>query len=439
MADTAILTPDQQKGAEAFFTFLMSDATEFVLSGGAGVGKTFLMSHLCRKVMKDYEDACVMMGIEALFDELVFTATTNKAAEVLEQSLGLPVQTIHSYLGLRVFNDFKTGKQRLEKTGNFTIRHKKIVFIDESSMIDTNLHNIIRGAFKDSKIIYVGDHAQMAPVEEDISPVYLNVDPANFIFLSQAVRNADSPALMSLCAQLRQTVETGEFTNIAPVPGSIEYLNEAQMDEKLHEYFAKQQSDARILCYTNTRVEAYNAYIREIQGLPMEFVPGDVVVTANTYPITSKDILNVERELTILGIGDEIHTFGHGDLFDDQKPVQYRVITAKTTFGTTINIRVPLDKVRWLAAVKELARQKRWPEHFELKELCADLRFKAACTVYKSQGSTYKTVFIDIGNIGTSYDANQVARMLFVAASRATTKVYLFGRLPTRYRGALAA
>jgi len=42
---------------------------------------------------------------------------------------------------------------------------------------------------------------------------------------------------------------------------------------------------------------------------------------------------------------------------------------------------------------------------------------------------------MDIGNIGTSYDAAQVARMLLVGASRATTKVYLYGRLPAMYHG----
>lgn len=439
MTDTATLTADQQAGADAFFTFLMSDAREFVLSGGAGVGKTFLMSHLCRQVMKDYEDACALMGIEKIYEELAFTATTNKAAEVLENNLKLPVQTIHSYLGLRVVNDYRTGKQRIEKSGNYHKRSRVILFIDESSMIDTDLYKIIQDTFTDSKIIYVGDHAQMSPVGEEISPVYLNVNPENFIFLSQPVRNAGSPALMNVCAQLREMVESGNFTTMGHVPGAIEYLDDQQMQAKLVEHFATQDSNARILCYTNSRVENFNAYIREIQGRPMELVPGDMVVTANTYPITPKNILNVERELKIIAVDDAVTDAGWGDLFDDHIPVRYRQVEVRDHFGKNYPVRIPVDKDRWQTAIKELGRQKRWPEYFELKELCADLRFKAACTVYKSQGSTYDTVFVDIGNIGTSYDANQVARMLFVAASRATTKVYLFGHLPRRYRGAIAA
>lgn len=436
MTDTVTLTADQGKGSEAFFSFLMSEAKTFVLSGGAGVGKTFLMSHLCRQVMKDYEDACSLLDIDMLYSELVFTATTNKAAEVLEKSLGLPVQTIHSYLGLRVVNDYKSGKQRLEKTGAYMVRSNKIVFIDESSMIDTPLFKLILESFVDSKIIFVGDHAQMSPVEEDVSPVYLDVDPANFVFLSQPVRNANAPDLIKLCTQLRNSVETGDFSPIESATGSIEYLDNEAMQEKLHEHFLTQDSNARILCYTNSRVETFNAYVREIQGLPQELVPGDVVVTASTYPLSNKDVLNVERELKIVSVDEDTFHVGYGEFFQDRIPVAYREITARDSFGKLLNIRIPVDKERWQLAVKELGKRKRWPEYFELKELCADLRFKAACTVYKSQGSTYETVFVDIGNIGTSFDANQVARMLFVAASRATTKVYLFGRLPARYRGA---
>ena len=68
------------------------------------------------------------------------------------------------------------------------------------------------------------------------------------------------------------------------------------------------------------------------------------------------------------------------------------------------------------------------------KELFADLRPSHACTVHKSQGSTYKTVYIDLGDIGSCYEANAVARMLNTAISRASERLVLFGELPLKYR-----
>ena len=434
------LTVDQQAAADAFFLFLMSEATTFVISGRAGVGKTFLMSHLCRRVMQDYEDACVMMNITKEYDSLVFTATTNKAAEVLEKSLGLPVQTIHSYLSLKVTEDFKTGKTFLQKTDAHKVRDRQIVFIDECSMIDSDLFQTIKASFTNSKIIFVGDHAQMAPVSEPLSPVFASVEPENFVFLSQPVRNAGTPALVALCTQLRATVETGYFNPIKEVPGVIDYLNDTTMPLMLHKYFKDPDPSARVLCYTNTRVESYNEFIREdVRAQPSEFQVGDILVVAQNHTtLGSKPItLNVEREVRVLRVGPTLEDHNYADVFSDKQPIFYRDITVSSLNpgSMEITVRVATDKDKVAAGVKAYGKRKDWSSYFNLKGAYADLRDKAACTVYKSQGSTYEAVFVDLGNIGTSYDPEQVARMLFVAVSRATTRVFLYGQLPSRYRG----
>lgn len=437
MTDSYTLTNDQKKGAEAFFNFLMTDAKYFCLSGGAGVGKTFLMNHISNHIMQTYADACKLVGISQLYDTVEFTATTNKAAEVLEKSIGKPVSTIHSFLGLKVYENRKTGKTQLEKTNNYRVRSNMILFIDESSMIDTALFALIDEAFNDSKIIFVGDHAQMAPVGEEVSSIYSLVSEDNFIFLSEPVRNADSPPLMALCEQLRDTVETGEFHPMRSVPGSIEYLTIAQMEDKLEEHFTDPDGTARILCYTNSRVQDYNAYIRELQEKPDQFCVGDMLVVASTYASGSLT-LNVEREVQVTKVNEEILDLGYSDLSKDGKPVQYRRISVRTPFSTNldgIEVFTATEPDRLQHVLKRLRQQKRFSEYFDVKGMFLDLRDKHACTVYKSQGSTYETVFIDLGNIGTSWDAKQVARMLFVGVSRARSKVYFFGNLPSKYVG----
>lgn len=430
------LTADQKKAADAFFNFLLSDANTFVLSGGAGVGKTFLMKYLSNDLMLTYERSCAIMGIEPTAYEIHYTATTNKAAEVLEHAVNQEVRTIHSFLGLRVFDDYKTGKQVIGETKQSRTYKNIILFVDESSMIDAPLHKQILNRVKGSKIVFVGDKAQLAPVNEDLSKVYKEVDADNFIHMTQSVRNADSPALMHLCAQLRHTVQTGEFHPIVEVPGSVEYLNDQQMQDKLQAHFYCPNDTARILCYTNSRVDAYNDYIREIRNLPREFIVGDVLVVASTYA-RGKTILNVEREVEILSIEPETYKAGYADLTPDQEEIEYRVmkIQAKASFMQEMEVQVPVSMEHVKAAIQKAKRQKDWGRYFELKNNFADLRGKEACTVYKSQGSTYDTVFVDLGNIGISRDPEQVARMLFVAASRATTKVYLYGQLPGKYQG----
>lgn len=429
------LTVDQQAGADAFFRFLMSDETTFTLSGGAGVGKTFLMDYLCKITMKEYETACALLGKKQTFHTLVFTATTNKAAEVLENSIKLPVSTIHSYMGLQVREDYRTGKTSIEKTARWGIKTGIILFIDEASMVDSKLYDLIMETFQDSKIIFVGDKAQMAPVNEKLSPAFLDVSPDHFIHLSQPVRNAGTPALVDLCAQLRSTVETGIFRPIKAVPGVIEYLDDTTMPQMLQHHFKEADPSARVLCYTNTRVDDYNAYIRDsVRHLPTTFTVGDVLVVAQTFSY-GKTILNVEREVVVKSVNKTEVNMTFPEYFPNGLPYQEFQIYLLNKPGNVYTVHVPLDKDQYTAGIKAAAKKKDWPTYFEMKNAFADLRDKAACTVYKSQGSTYETVFIDIGNIGTSYDADQVARMLFVAASRATSKVYLYGELPPIYRG----
>ena len=431
------LTSSQQAAADAFFEFLMKEDMTFVISGGAGTGKTFTMAHLKNTVLKDYKANCKMIGVPEEYNDVIFTATTNKAAEVLEKATGEDTKTIHSLLGLKVQDDYKTGETYISATHRTQPIVGKILFIDESSMIDSKLYGFIEELCSTSKVVFVGDHAQMAPVNEEISPIYLNVDPHNFVFLDKPVRNAGQPALVDLCAQLRDTVEKGEFQPMESVPGVIEYLEPHKMEAKVTEYFTEYTDQAKILCYTNSRVMAYNDHIRQMRGKPSHFQQGDIL-TVSTAFVQEKKMLGVEREVEVNTISTEALDGGLEKYTKEfEGPLMYRniTVTARTGSMETLKGRVAENPNHLKAVLKALARKKDWQLYFAVKNAYMDLRDREACTVYKSQGSTYETVFIDIGNIGTSHDAAQVARMLFVGVSRATTKVYLYGQLPGRYIG----
>lgn len=428
-------TPCQQKGIDAFHEFLFSPAQIFVLSGSAGVGKTYLMDYLGTKAMEFYEHHCALMEINPQFTTTIFTATTNKAAEVLERSIGKPVSTIHSFLALKVQQDNKTGKTYLQRTKNVTVSDA-ILFVDESSMIDQELYDTILASCKNAKIVFVGDHAQMAPVNESLSPIYKNVDQDNFIFLETPVRNAETPALMALCDQLRNSVETGEFFPIKEVPGVIDYLDGPQMERELQSAFVDEEQDARILCYSNSRVQTFNAALREMRGLPSHFVPGEKLVAARAY-FNKPNQIPVERTVTVMETIEEPTKEGFSVYTPNGKEIEaYWYKVSKTgSHHDTFSVKVAADPEVAKETMANLKRKREWGQFFNFTGQFADLRPVDACTVYKAQGSTYDTAFIDIGNIGTCFDAEQVARMLFVAASRARKRVCLFGQLPGKYQG----
>ena len=56
-----------------------------------------------------------------------------------------------------------------------------------------------------------------------------------------------------------------------------------------------------------------------------------------------------------------------------------------------------------------------------------------ASTVHKSQGSTYREVFVDLNNITKNNNWREVARLVYVAITRASENVHLYGELKTTY------
>jgi hypothetical protein len=403
-----------------------------------------MMHHISTQGMKEYETSCRLIGKEPEYDKIVFTATTNKAAEVLEKSINAPTQTIHSFLHTKVVNDFNSKKTLLKQVAT-PDTHRKVIFIDEASMIDEDLYGILRQSIPTAKVVFVGDHAQMAPVNEEMSPIYKDIKPSNFVFLNQLVRNANTPALVNLCAQLRHTVETGEFFVMDSVPGVVDYLDAEQMQQGIDATFAQVNPSSRILCYTNQRVHDYNEYIRSMRGLPDLFVKGERVIAAKPYFNRSSGItVSVEREFEIedyIGtekIGFADYTPNKQELVTHKYSI-YRINAAGTPASESFILPVPADSYAYDYALRKSARSKNWHAYHALRDATGDIRNKDACTVYKSQGSTYDSVFVDLGNIGTSRDPAQVARMLFVAVSRAKHRVFFYGRLPARYYGKKSA
>lgn len=422
------LNEGQQAAADGFFQFLLSDDKELIISGPGGVGKTFLMGHLIDKVMPNYHEACALMGIAAKYHEVVMTATTNKAAEVLAIATNRPTETIHSLMNLTVKDDYRTGKSILSKTNNWRVHQNKIIFIDESSMIDQNLLNLIREGTHNCKIIFVGDHCQLAPIMEPISPVYKTAMP--FFELTQPMRNNGQPALMALCDQLRETVKTGVFNPIHLTPGVVDLLDGSAMEADIRQHFL-QDTHSRILAYTNQRVVDYNNHVRGLRQITSPYIVGEKLI--NNSAIQMRDgMLSVEEEVEIIRLDDTITEIEIAP--DIHMQVQYGDL--QTKFGDVYaGMPLPVDRDHYTKLVKYYASNKVWERYFHLKKTYPDLRPRDAATVHKAQGSTYDTVFVDLGDLSTCRDPNVAARLLYVAFTRAKNRVVLYGNLVEKFGG----
>jgi hypothetical protein len=114
----------------------------------------------------------------------------------------------------------------------------------------------------------------------------------------------------------------------------------------------------------------------------------------------------------------------------------YQGISGKyLTLDNKIEVFIANESSDVKVKLNSLKRGKKWAEFFAIQDSIADIRPPYACTVHKSQGSTYKRVLIDLNDIGRCNVPDQVARMMYVAISRASEEVILYGKLPEKYQG----
>ena len=164
------LTTDQQGAVAAFSDWLTSpaDGSPFVLSGYAGTGKTFLSM----RFLAQAEAAGLCWTV---------VAPTHKAVGVLRSHLAMArlqatwfPSTIHRLLRLKLKR--QGDLERCEETEQtaMALEHLGLVLIDEASMVDSTLLDIaLRCAhpFR-TRLVFVGDPAQLPPVGEPQSPVF---------------------------------------------------------------------------------------------------------------------------------------------------------------------------------------------------------------------------------------------------------------------------
>lgn len=422
------LNAGQTAAAQAFAEFMFSPEKELAITGPGGTGKTHMMQHIIDVEIPQYHQACKLMGIEPLFTDVAVTATTNKAAAVLARATGRPAQTIQSFLNLKVEDDYSTGRSVLTKTRNWKVHERYVIFVDEASMIDTPLYNLIHAGTLGCKIVYLGDHCQLAPVKERISPVFRG-DKIPMLHLTEPMRNAGQPALVDVCNHLRDCVENLKLPEIQIVPGVIDHLDDEQMSAEVDKQFINPTDDHRIVAYTNQRVIDYNDHIRGVRNLPATPCVGDIL-TVNSGIKLKGHYLYAEQELEVVYVGatsqQVIYPGTPNEMTLDL--LQISVLLD----GLDVSIIVPADVDHFRRCQKYIAKLKDWSTYYDLKNAYPDLRHSDAGTVYKAQGSTYSTTFVDLTDISTCTNFEQALRMLYVALSRSKERVVLYGNLAPR-------
>ena len=424
MTQEITLTDDQQAALDSFVQFLMAPVSVepvWVLKGYSGTGKSTLVHTLLDR-LPGYIKAAELLSPDFPDYTVQLTATTNKAAETFSQITGMDVKTIHSHLGLRIDTDPRTGFKTLVANSRSHLKFNELLFIDEGSMVDSKLLSLIFQQTRDCKIVFIGDPAQLPPVKSQNTPVFQAGFPE--AILTQVMRQMvdGKPCvnpITELATAFRHTVETGVWpTGFKPDGKFVKWVTRPEFGKLIEAEFIRpdwKYLDSKILAWTNNTVIQYNQYVRQLlKGEPL-LQPGDYAEN-NSFVMHNKSSLKTDQTVYIADIDEECEEDG----------VIGNWVTLEHTNGQ-----------RWFHPKSREAKNKallhaRAIEDWAMArrvEGWVDLRAVFAQTVNKSQGSTYGKVFIDLDDIAKCNMANLIARMLYVAISRAQFEVVLAGDL----------
>lgn len=445
------LGEDQLNTLEKVKHFLKSDETCYSIVGAAGSGKSLLIKYLI-----EY--------LESTRTTYVLCAPTHKAKVVLERFSGKKGVTIHKLLSLSPnieileldFRDLRFIKNA--SLPEFPING--VVICDEGSMIPDDLYDLLEEKCKDflSKIIFVGDSSQIMPVKAGkLSKVF---ELENKSVLTKIYRQSEESGLLDVLSELRKNI-IPKFNDIESKDGSLYcYDNARDFLLKAIPYFNKAKSssdilEVKILAYTNARVDAFNAKMKEVlfkdgkEYNKFEFITGCENIEFNNFKFwNSMDYVIVDepikKDVQIPGFmklpGWNLNLYDSSD----KKCSEVFILSKEISQDYYNSLAANIEELR-LYAIDLKQRKSRnakaaWADYYKMIgsftspiDLTQDnrvIRKKTftggyATSVHKSQGSSIQNVFVDMKNVMLCRNQDELRQLQYVGLSRTRNNVYL--------------
>lgn len=451
LPDGKIITfnAEQFDGLEKIKHWLKNGDTFFTLAGHAGTGK----STIVKKILDNYRYGVVV------------SAPTHKARKVIENTTNKDGKTLHSLLGLRPdvdLDNFDPNRPQFNPIAIPRITDYNFVIVDEASMINNGLFELIKEKTKDSKtkVLFMGDPAQIPPVGEKESVVFQQDQTKQFHQLTKIERQNDTNPLAFIYDTLRNNIKTldGGFKRVSNVnnldEGVIFIVDKKQFREKIlnkfkSDEFQKDSDYAKVIAWKNDTVMKSNKVIRE------------QLLGKNTDIIELDDLLMGYRS-----ISDEMQRYNIIENSADYRVVKKHKLEENSygINGYRVQLRESLARGQYkhqdvfvidttdhnnlhlYAEMHDFFRdmgksnKKNWKKYYAFRRnnilmntiekyrngllrgsgniIVKDIDYGYAITGHKSQGSTYSHVFVMLNDIENNWVLKERNQIFYVAITR---------------------
>ena len=469
--DVDSLNPDQRKAFDKLCNFLMSpDDSIYVIKGWAGTGKTYCVSLFVKYVLE------IVYPTKNWY-RIAVTGPTNKSVRVIRKTSGIrstrvTFQTIHKLLGLKEKITME-GKQEFVNDGDFkpSINSTKLLIIDEVSMLNDDLFEKILEYRGKTKIICMGDPAQIPPVgRPDCIPFRSELAESykiKTVELRTIMRQQEGNSIIDSSVLIRSDLgspgsSVDPVTRVNESGEGIEFLNlnseeiRKGFPKLLESYFKtekfKNDSEyAKVIAWRNKTVSTMNDLIRNViygeESKRSKILAGEKLIANNPIIQEGMIILNTNDEFSVVDYvvkTDELRFMLSKNPDDDPVDISLKFYDAKVVYLNDNDEEIFEDieilhedseaefkkfaNVLRLRALERRGADKTWLHYYNFLRRYADVSYSYSITAHKSQGSTYNTTFVLEDDIDMNLDVIERNRIKYTAYTRASKKVYVLKR-----------
>lgn len=445
---------EQYEGINKIRRWLKDEAKPlFTLAGYAGTGKT----------------TCIKKILDEYHGNVVVSAPTHKAKKVIIATTDVGGKTLHSLLGLRPdvdLDNFNPNQPQFGPIAQPTIIEYQFVIIDEASMINEELYNYIITIITDydTKILFMGDPAQIPPVGEKKSVVFEQSE-IELHQLTKIERQNQSNPLSTVYSNLRNNLnkQSGGYQRDTVMNEIGEGIIFTDDSDKFKELILKRYSSdefrnntdfAKVIAWKNTTVMGANRSIRnELFGKGSDTIEiGDILMgyrsvrssnsryniiensedyrvvakaerSENKYQIMGWQVRLREdlphgkfkhKNVFIIDVNDHKNLHKYADYHDHYKEIGLRkdIIRPWTKYYAFRRENILMKTINKFESGSP--RNKR-------ETIVKDMDYGMAITAHKSQGSTYTHVFVLENDMDENWSVKERNQLKYTSLTRPTT------------------
>lgn len=421
-------------GINEYLTTNKNGLSFYMVQGGGGTGKSYSIKRAVSHLPKS---------------AIIAAAPSHFAKNVLHDFLGGDIKTvtIASLLGMVVSYDTDTGETILIerfKRGKKPIDFKKVIIIDEGSMVTDEVVSQIVDDYPDKKIIVLGDYAQLPPVGQDHDSRFFNhisselVQPMRFtgpIYeITQYIRDEinkirrDEPANLHVI-----NMTTDRISKVMDNGSGYIFMQNNRSMLKLAIRLFKMHRGAnyvRLIAYRNATIDMLNKTIREsLYGSSSnQFEDGEILINDGGYNPngTTSDAITNGQIFKVESIKEVEGPFGIPCVSLAFQGVKFNF----TVYVVSTEGRDTFEKIEDKIKKMALADKSRWAQLREFRESFAHFSYAYAVSSHKVQGSTIQHAFVLEGDILEVKPTTLKAKLqsLYTSISRAAYRVYIFNK-----------